>query len=601
MPAEVTPIKLQNVVKRGFERLQSYRKARALFMREYVGQYYRDKYGVTGDEPLNLIFRTVSTFVPNLVTQSGVNDVSTDFLAFKPYAEMLGLALDKIEGDINLKDTLRAWIVSAIFAFGIIKTSLASSENLIQYGDKCIDPGQVYSEIVDLDDFVFDPVCTEMNKSAFMGSRIRVPRAILLDTDGYDHDEVAKLPQSKFYGGLERIEDLTKANTSVTETYALQDYVDVVELHVPEADALVTMPDPQQTMTGKHLRVADYYGPKEGPYTLLSFTPPVPNNPLPLAPVSMWYDIHKIANRTFKRMMNQTDREKSVLAYSPMNADEAADLVDADDGDSIAVTDPTAFNILQWGGSNPKNDQMVQQMQMWFNYMSGNPDQMSGNQTRGTTGKKETATKTAAMQSNAAVGLEDARSIIYDRSAEISGKQAWFLHHDPLINLPLVKRLTGGKYQQLELTPEQRQGDFLDFVFKIRARSMVPLDPLQRTRLMTEFAVNIVPAVTNAAMVAMQMKVPFNLMRCITDLAEAQGLTTDVQSWFEDPEFEAKIRFMTQMGPQNPGKAGGMGPGSTEQNNGSPTARPVAGPETQNNQNAQMGANGSQQTLPGGM
>lgn len=594
MPTEVTPIKFQNVVKRGFERIQSYRKARAMFMREYIGQYYRDKYGITGDEPLNLIFRAISTFVPNLVMQTPINDVSTEYLQYKPYAEMLGLALDKVENDINLTDTLRAWIVSAFFAFGIIKTSLASSENHIQFGDSRIDPGQVYSELVDLDNFVFDPICTDIRKSSFLGDRVRVPRQILLDTDGYDHDAVVRLPNSKFLGG-DRVEDFTKQNTSVSETYTLQDYVDVVQLHVPEADALVTISDPQQMMMKQYLRVEDYYGPKEGPYTLLSFTPPVENNPLPIAPVSMIYDIHKIANRTFIRMMNQADREKSVLAYPPANADEAQDLVDAEDGDTVAVTDPTQFNILQWGGSNPKNDQMVGQMQMWFNYMSGNPDQMSGNQTKATTGRKETATKTQATQGNAAVSLEDARSIIYKRAAEISRNQAWFLHHDPLINMPLVKRITAGEYKQLELTPEQRQGDFLDFVFKIKARSMVPLDPMQRTRLMTEFAVNMVPAIAQAAMVAMQIGTPFNLMRCITDLAEAQGLTADVQAWFDDPEFAAKQKFMLQTGPQNPGKAGGMQNGS----GGSPTARPVAGPETQSKQNEQLGANGSQQSMGG--
>ncbi len=594
MPQEVTPIKFQNVVKRGFERIQSYRKARAMFMREYIGQYYRDKYGITGDEPLNLIFRAIATFVPNLVMQTPVNDVSTEYLQYKPYAEMLGLALDKIERDINLKDTLRAWIVAAFFAFGIVKTSLAASGNVIEHGDSRIDPGQVFTSLVDLDNFVFDPICTDMRKSSFLGDRVRVPRQILLDTDGYDHDSVAKLPNSKFFGG-DRVEDLTKQNTSVTESISLQDYVDVVQLHVPEADALVTISDPQQIMLDKYLKVEDYYGPKEGPYTLLSFTPPVENNPLPIAPVSMIYDIHKIANRTFKRSMNQADREKSVLGYSPAFADEAQDLVDAEDGDTVALTDPDAFRVLEWGGSNPKNDQMVGQMQMWFNYMAGNPDQVSGNQTKGTTGRKETATKTSAMQGNAAIGLEDAKSIIYERTSEISRNQAWYLHHDPLINMPLVKRITGGDYQQLELTPEQRQGDFLDFVFKIRARSMVPLDPLQRTRLMTEFAVNMVPAITNAAMIAVQIGVPFNLMRCITDLAEAQGLTADVQEWFNDPEFAAKQKFMLAQGPQNPGKAGGSG--MQNGSGGSPTARPVAGPETQMKQNEQMGANGSQSSM----
>lgn len=593
MPAEVTPAKFQNVVKRGFERTQKYRKARAMFMKEFVGQYYRDKRGLSGDEPLNLLFRTLSSFIPSLVMQSPINEVSTQYLAFKPYAELLGLSLDKVQDAIRLKDTLRAWIVSAFFAFGIMKVSLSSSENMIQYGDQMIDPGQVYAKLVDLDDFVIDPICTDMRESSFLGSRVRVPRQLLLDTDGYDNEYVMKLPASRF-NKTERVEDLTKQSTAASEVYSIQGYVDVVELWVPEAQAMVTTSDPQQIILDKYLRVEDYYGPAEGPYVFLSFTPPVPNNPLPIAPVSMTYDMHKIANRTFLRMMEQADRQKDILAYQPAYADEAQDIIDAEDGDTVAVTNIDGLKTLTFGGVNTKNTEMVGQFQMWFNYMSGNPDQVSGNQTRATKGSKETATKASIMQSNASSSIEDARGIIYDATGEVSRRMAWFFHHDPLINMPLTKRTTGGEYQQLVLTPEQRQGDFIDFMFKIRARSLTPVDPQQRARLLEEFAVKIFPGVTNAALIAMQMRVPFNLQKCLTDLAEQLGLTADVMSWFDDPEFEQKLKFMLQMGPQNPGKAGSSGQASTQQNGQSPMVGRVRDESAQFNSDAQAGANNSQ-------
>ena len=593
MPAEVSPQQLQQVVKRGFERIQRYRKARAMFLREFVGQYYRDEKGMTGDEPLNLIFNTVKTFVPNIVMRSPINDVSTEYIDYKPYAEMLGLALDKVEKDIHLKETLRAWIVSAIFAFGVMKVSLASSENYIQYGDVDIDPGQVYAELVDLDDFVFDPVCTDIKKSQFLGNRTRVARQILLDTDGYDHDAVLELPMSKF-GDDNRAEEMSKRDGAASEFYSLQDYVDVVELWVPEADALVTIPDPQQLTMDKHLRTEDYYGPKEGSYTLLSFSPPVPGNPLPVAPVSLWYDLHRVANRTFKRMMDQADRQKDVLAYSPAFADDAQDMVDAQDGDTVAVTDPQGMTVMSWGGANSKNEEMSTQMQIWYNYMAGNPDQISGNQTQGTRGSKESATKTSVMQSNAAISMDDARDITSDRTAEVSQKLAWYLHNDPLIKLPLTKRSSGDQYKQLTLTPEQRMGDFIDFYFKIRGRSMTPLDPQTRSRLMMEFAVKVMPSVVQAGMMAMQMGLRFSPQKCLTALADEQGLTADVMSWFDDPEFEQRMKIMMQMGPQNAGKAGG---GNTQQNGQPGQVMSLPSGNQQANMDAQQGANGMQSIM----
>lgn len=595
MPATVSPAKFQSVIKRGFERMSKYRKARAMFMKEFVGQYYRDRAGITGDEPLNLMFKTLAAFIPSLVTNNPINEVTSRFIVHKPYTDMLGLALDQLDKDLRLKEVLRGWIASAFFAFGIIKVSLASAESMIQYGDQLIDPGQIYAELVDLDDFVMDPICNSMQKASFLGSRTRVPRQILLDTEGYDHDAVMKLPVSKF-NETGRVDNFTKRGTAASEVYTLQDYVDVVETWVPEAQAMVTTSDPRQIILPKYLRTEDYYGPAEGPFVFLSFTPPVQGNPLPIALVSQVYDLHKIANNTFKRMMDQAGREKDVLTYAPANADEAQDLLDANDGDSIAVTDTDSMKVMSWGGASQKNQEMTQQFHMWFNYMAGDPDTVAGQGQAG--GSRETATKASIKQSNAALGIQDARGIINDQTAEVNKRMAWYLHNDPLIDMPLIKRSTGGEYQQIVLTPEQRQGDFWNFSFDIRAKSLAPADPQQRARLMTEFAVSIMPSVIQAAMLSMQMGVPFNVQRCLTQLAEQQGLTQDVQAWFDDPEYNQKMQIMMQMGPQNPGKAGQSG----QQQSGQGFSTPPKMAQTnqqQTNMDQQQDAGLAQETYGG--
>ncbi len=599
MPEQVTPNKIQMAVKRGFQRMQRYRQARAMFIKEFVGSYYRNTQGLTGDEPINLIFHTIRTIVPNLVMKNPVNELTTRYTPQKMYGELLGLAIDETEREINLKKTLRAWIVNAIFAFGVTKTGVAASGEMLQFGDQNIDPGQVYTSIVDLDDFVFDPVCTDIDKSSFLGSRIRVPRQVLLDAKGYNKDLVMKLPRARF-NVPGRIEDLTKKSMSTMEMFTLQDFVDVIELWVPEANALVTIPDPDQIIFDDYLRLTDYYGPVEGPYTLLTFTPPVPNNPFPVAPVSLWYDIHKIANRTFKKMMDQADRQKDILLYNPAQADEAQDIIESKDGDSIASANPKEIQVASFGGQNRNNETMLSELQVWYNYISGNPDQMAGNIPQGQRGK-ETATRSSILQSNANISIEDARDILYDGAAQISRKIGWYLHTDPLIKIPLTKRITGGKQVQLWLTPEQRQGDFLKFIFKIRQRSMSRLDPALRSKRLVEFATNLMPAMMNAAMIAAQMGVEFNIRKAITDLANELGIIEDVQDWFDDPEFEQKMMMVMKAGPQNAGKAGQISSGGVMQNNGNPMARTVMTPGQEQNQGAQVIAGEAQSAMLGNM
>lgn len=594
MPDTTTPAKVQLAAKQGFRRMKNYRLAQAMFIKEYVGAYYKREKGLTGDEPINLIFRSIATFVPNLVMQNPVNMVVTDYLQHKPYAELLSLALNSVNRQTKLKDTLRAWITSAFFGWGIMKVGLAAKGEMLQIDDVCIDPGQVYAQLVDLDSFVLDPTCTNVRNANFMGHKTTVPRQYLLDTDIYNHDLVMRIPKSSTARKRDRVSDITKQDTQDSEMMSLQDNVDVVELWVPQADAIVTIPDPEQATFEDYIGVTEYYGPKEGPYVFLSFTPPVPGNPFPVAPVSMHYDLHCMANRVMSKSMNQADNQKDLLLYMPVAAEDAQEIIDAKDGDVIASADPKAAQTFSIGGANKENIQMIQQLQVWHNYMSGNPDQVAGNMTPGTKGSKETATRSQILQSNASVSIEDSRGIIYDQTAEINRRIAWYLHTDPLINLPLTKRVSAGEYKQLFLTPEQRQGDFLEYTFRIVARSMSKMDPDVRTKRIAEFGTNILPAAANTAMILMQIGVPFNLQRYLTRIGEEMGVGEWVLDLFDDPEFQQKMQIYMSMGPQNAGKASENTNKGVTQNQGFPGKRTIMTPGQEQNQNAQMTAADSQ-------
>jgi len=585
MPEIIPPVRLQNVVKDSFTKTEKYHKASAAFIREFCGQYYNSIKGLTGSEPINLIFNAISSIVPALVMTNPTVEITTDYLPQEEYGQLLALGVNQVLKKMKIKDTFRAWIVSAFFGWGVMKTGLAASGGMLQVGDSRIDPGQAYAEVLASENFVIDPSCTSVEKAAFMGDKIRIPRQVLLADKSYNAELVKKLPRSKFKKN-ERVND-------VYGMYSLQDFVDVVELWIPEADAMVTISNPKQMILPDYIRAIDYYGPEDGPYTLLSFTPPVPNKPYPIVPVGIWYDLHKMANEMFTKSMNQAGRQRDILLYNPSVADEAIDVVEAEDGDAIASTDPAGAKVYSYGGQNPGNSAFLQEVQMWFNYVAKNPDQMAGNMTSATKGSKETATRSSIMQGNASIGIEDSRGILYDRASEVSRKIAWYLHNDPLIDLPLIKR-ANGQAVQVSLTPEQKTGDFLRFMFNIRARSMSRLDPALRSKRIIEFATNLLPAVMNAAMLAMQMGMEFNVQKAVTDLGYELQIAEVIQDWFNDPDYQRKMMLYMNKGPQDTGGKSQISNEGMMQNGGPPMARPVAGPETEFNQNAQAGANDAQ-------
>ena len=591
MPEEIYPRKIAYAVKQGFDRVARYRKLRAMLIRAYVGKLYANEKGITGDEPINLIFNAIRSTVPNLVQKHGANKIDTENIEYRDYAFLLSKALDIIDKRIKLKDRLRVNVVDTMFGLGIMKSGLAGGGEVLNFGDVLIDEGQVFTDNVDLDDLTIDPTCNSLTTPAFIGDSNRIPRQILLDDDSFDHDAVIALPRSIHPDAKRRADAITKSKISQVEMDELQDHVDVVELWVPGAKAKIVMADPRQKIADNYLSIVDFYGPDDGPYTFTSLTQPVPGNPFPIAPVGIFYDLHNIANEMAVKTFEQAMRQKDVLVADPSYADEAEDVRTAADGEVI-VGNPDSVKAVSYGGQNPANVEMLGNLQSWFNYMSGNPDQLAGI----SIGAK-TATGQSILQSNASVILEDTRDMAEDAQAEVNKKMAWYLHTDPLMNMLIAHRKPGGETVQLRLTPAQRRGDFLDFTFSTKQRSLVRLDPAIRSRRVMEFGTKVVPSVIMSAVEATQIGLPFNVQRVLTDLAEEQGILEEIYDWLEDPEFMQRIKLMAAMGPQN--QTGGMSVGGVVQNGGNPSMPNIPGLEKEQRQNQQAGANESQRNIQG--
>jgi hypothetical protein len=315
---------------------------------------------------------------------------------------------------------------------------------------------------------------------------------------------------------------------------------------------------------------------------------------LPIAPVGVWRDLNEISNRIFKKIMTQSERQKDVTLYRPAYADVADAVREAADGETIACDDPSAINVVSFGGQNPMNEKMVAELRMWFNLLTGNVEQMGGYSAPTTTG---TATEFQGLQANSAMTTEDMRKQIYETAAEISKKEAWFLHTDPLMfdpsgrsGIPLTRRVTGRQEIQVWLTPEQRMGDWAEFTFSIVKRSMSVLEPALRQKLIMEFHTNVVPAVMMAAESAMRLGIEYNVPRALMQAAEEMGIDDVVIEVFDDPTFNQRMQWFASQGPKDAGKGQVMNLQGIRQQGGFPMQRPFATPQQEQNQNAQQTA-----------
>lgn len=563
------PIKVAGLVRKGFQRMDNYRRARSMFVREYCGQYFKVPEGVSGDQPINMVFATIRAYVPNLVMVNPVNQVVTDVVALKDYAYFRSQRLNQLQKKLKIKNIFRGGIVNGIFGMGILETGLCASDSIIELDDVDVDPGQVFTKNIDIDDLVIDPDCVALDEANFIGHLIRVRRADLLEIDGLDRGLIMQMPLSAERTGEKdrKVEDLSKRGLNYTELADVEDYVEVVRIWVPDANAFIYMADPRVQVHDKFIGVKPFYGPKTGPYSFLSLSQPVPNNPLPIPPVGIWYDLHTMINRSSKKLMERLDKQRDVFLYRPMYADLGQDLKEAMDQDWFASDDPQAVNKMSLGGVNPGDVEMLNTLQFWYNYIAGNPDQLSGVKQGA-----NTATQAQILQSNASIVTQDYQDTIEDWATDVGEKQLWYLDTDPLIQMSL---------------PIEYQQSVNQMTCRIKRRSMQRLDPMVRSKRIIEFCTNVLPGVVVAAQQCMQMGIPFNLQKFLTNIAEEIDISDFMVDVFNDPDFQKKLNTYMQFKSDAAGEQG-INPRAIAQNSGLPSKKNIMSPSQESNQFAQM-------------
>jgi hypothetical protein len=599
-----TPKKLMRAAELGHDRIKHMRDARVSFITKYVGDFYARK-GTGNDEdrkatPLNLMYQAITTYVANLVYADPVADVSSPTLLYRPYAEVLGLATDSVIRTINLRKTLRLVTADAMFGAGIMKNGIASSGEIAMIESEPYAIGRPYADRVDLDDYVLDPMCRTREEAEFEGHIIRVPKELLLESGLLANDVIEKLsPSVTLSEGASQI----GGRVNVSE---VRDYVDLLELYLPHENAVVMLPWKNGEAGQEFLDVREYLGPSCGPFHMLGFSW-VPDNPMPVPPAGMWNDLHEMVNRVARKVGRQAQRNKKLFLYEIGEELDAEAIRESGDMEFVGVSNPDKVKEVELGGATDSSYEFLQWAKGEFSQQAGNLDLMSGAQSTA-----DTATEAEMLRNSQGVRLSDMSEQVYHFTGDVMGAIAYYLHTDPLIDLPLAKRV-GAQDIQLRYTPEMRQGEFFEYNIRVRPYSMQRMDPQQRMRKKLDIFGRVVPSLVQATVQCAQLGIAFRADKALASLCKDAGVE-DADEFFPNMEaFVQRQQLMMQMGAPPDGQAaqlmGGGQPAPAPTDQGFRPEQPVPGAGVPQQapdpamQQAQQGANESQAnatSAPGG-
>lgn len=562
--AELTPAQIVAEARRGYDRFVPSRQTALTTIRQAAGQYYNraDSDGFMS-APLALSFNASRVLLPNLVMTFPRHVIETPFLAARQFASDLGTALSYDDRRLKIDLTYRCVIVDALHSLGIIKTGIASGGDIVEILDENgenqgIDAGEVYSERVSFFNFVADPSSREylFADARFLGDIIRVPRQFLLDNDEYDHDAVMALISPQSSAKKVKANTISEKLADERDVETDEDIVEICELYIPSANAVVTIPGSFQPAK-KFLRTSDFYGVKgrSGPYTFLSLTMPVPDNPLPTPFFSVLLDLEMKANRMESKIMQQAERQKDITVCTPDAADDAGLIRDAGDGSIVTTADPNGIQVKSFGGQQKLNEDHLTMLLSQYNMLAANVESLSG-----VNSAAKSATAANILSQNASIGLADMQNAVYAMAAEEARKRAWYLFNDPVLNKTIVRRtqspgqmvMTPAGPQwvipptvqdvQVQLTAEAKSGDFMDLVFSVEPESMARKDSKLALQNIQTFTQQMLPAVSASAQIFQTLGVPFDAVALLVRIAKTMGI-----DWLDEVVYAPQVQQKSAM------------------------------------------------------
>ena len=509
--------------------LRQHRQHRLAAIQQYVGHNYAgeqlDDSGRTLDKvPINLIELTINILIQQLAARAPKALCSTPHRKLKVGVSKLQLALNHLSDEIDLERTFQRAVLDACFGMGITKTALAASGQVV-IDDATHDVGMPYCDAIHIDDWVHDCEATDFRQVQFCGNRYRLPIDIIRDEPTFKKRAANRVvPHPKQItnddeegGGDERAESITQ--DSANEEGEFHESADLLDLYLPIDNLILTVEWRDITNV---LSEREWTGPESGPYDVLRLID-VPNNVYPLPPVASMMDMHILVNALYNKLGRQAERQKTLLGVTPGGKDDGDRIVNASDGEAILMERPGDAKEYRFGGVDPQNMAFVINALDRYSWSQGNLESLGG-----LGPQAETASQDQMLLQSASKRIQAMQHRVARFAQGVMQKLGWYLWHDPLIELPLVRRV-GKTDIPITFSPQDREGDFFDMNIKIEPYSMQYQPPAARLATLTQvFQQFLVPFAgqLQAQGAVIDMK---GLLKKIGELANLDELSDIVQ------------------------------------------------------------------------
>ena len=479
--------------------------------------YYGDGIESGKPRPINLTDRGIGIIAPYLVMSNPKLMVKTRYTEFRPFAYTSELAANYHNAETKLgQRCLRPAVVNSLIGMGVVKTGIMHEYDTFIRGQK-FEIGEIYSDVVDDSDYVGDPSAYHRDAFEFEGNLYQLPTEYARDFFGPKHaDRIT--PIFKLWGEVTP-DEITKGDVH-RESFRLKEFSEFLDIYLPDENVIVTINPHEENP--RILRTVEWEGPDGGPYDVLGYKYP-PKQSIPIPPVWGWLDLEDAINVLVNKLRSQAEEEKSILAYQSGSEQDADRIAKAKDRGTARVDNIEGVKIFEFPGVNAEYYNWLGYLETHYNKAGGNLETMGG-----VGPQAETLGQEQMLLANATRGIDDMRTKVYEFAQSIMQKRLWYLWTDPLIQIPVVKRIGAGINIQASFDRTAREGEFWKYSFDIVPYSMQRMGPdIEYRRVLTYLSQIALPLASLAA----QQGVTLNVDSITSMMARYMGIEDVDQIW----------------------------------------------------------------------
>lgn len=521
--------KLRDLSRYCARRMGRYREGRRRIVHQVVGRHYSDN-GYDKPIPVNWLELAVSVHLYHLASGQPQAKVSTPHRMLKPMAYDLTQGINYTLNEVKFGATLKGLCMDALMGPGIARIGLNASRS-VEIDGVLHDSGQVFIDRIDLEDALLDMTAPSWDRMQYAGNRYIIPREAAFYSGLYNKKVIESIEPVEFNllneDGDERLSNLSGSEvaSSTAEGGFLEEHIELYDVWIPrwgiEPDKMCTF-----AMTGAkgYAREDEWYGPEAGPYRYLSFLP-VPNNLLPVSLAAQWQEKHDLANMAYRKMSQQLRRQKTVGFVRSGAERDGQRIQDASDGEIAVTDDPRNLGELKFGGVDGGTYNFALHLWDRFSLDAGNLNSMGG-----LDAQTDTVGQERLIAASSSRRLQEMQASVVQFTSGIIRDVAWYLMTDPLIELPIAKRLPSGRELPTVLRAEDIEGDFLDYNFQVVPYSLKYQTPDQQAQellgLLQTVVMPLMPFMEQQGLVLDTVK----LMEILADSTQRHELTEIIRN-----------------------------------------------------------------------